>query len=33
LVCGANSFVEAITSYLVDLGLDGQSIRTERFGG
>jgi ferredoxin-NADP reductase len=32
-VCGSNAFVEAITSHLLDLDLDPQTIRTERFGG
>ncbi|KAA2242349.1 FAD-binding oxidoreductase [Salinarimonas soli] len=32
-VCGANPFVESVTTLLVGLGLDPASIRTERFGG
>ncbi|PVE22775.1 oxidoreductase [Microvirga sp. KLBC 81] len=32
-VCGSNAFVEAVTGHLLDLGLDPQTIRTERFGG
>jgi len=32
-VCGSNVFVEAITGYLVDLGVREDSIRAERFGG
>jgi ferredoxin-NADP reductase len=32
-VCGSNRFVEAISGYLLDLGLSTQIIRTERFGG
>jgi ferredoxin-NADP reductase len=31
--CGSNAFVEAVTGYLLDLGLDPKTIRTERFGG
>jgi ferredoxin-NADP reductase len=33
LVCGANRFVEAISTHLLDLGISRGSIRTERFGG
>ena len=32
-VCGSNPFVEAVSSYLLDLGVSPQTIRTERFGG
>jgi ferredoxin-NADP reductase len=32
-VCGSNGFVEAVTDYLLDLGLSPETIRTERFGG
>ncbi len=32
-VCGANRFVEAATTLLLDHGLPPASIRTERFGG
>jgi ferredoxin-NADP reductase len=32
-VCGSNEFVETVTGYLVNLGLDPGTIRTERFGG
>jgi ferredoxin-NADP reductase len=32
-VCGANPFVEAATTLLLDLALDPRTIRTERFGG
>ena len=31
--CGSNAFVEAVTGYLLDLGSDPRTIRTERFGG
>jgi ferredoxin-NADP reductase len=31
--CGSNGFVETVTGYLLDLGLDPKTIRTERFGG
>jgi ferredoxin-NADP reductase len=31
--CGSNPFVEAVTSHLLDLGLNPTTIRTERFGG
>ncbi|HLM31715.1 MAG TPA: ferredoxin reductase [Solirubrobacterales bacterium] len=31
-VCGANGFVETATRLLLDAGLDGTRIRTERFG-
>jgi ferredoxin-NADP reductase len=31
--CGSNAFVEAVTGYLLDLGLDPKTVRTERFGG
>jgi ferredoxin-NADP reductase len=31
--CGSNAFVEAVTGYLLDLGSDPKTIRTERFGG
>jgi ferredoxin-NADP reductase len=32
-VCGSNRFVETVTGYLLDLGMDPKTIRTERFGG
>ena len=32
-VCGATSFVEVVTTALVDLGIAPSTIRTERFGG
>jgi ferredoxin-NADP reductase len=32
-VCGRNSFVDVVASALVDMGLDAQSVRTERYGG
>ena len=32
-VCGSNPFVEAVTGHLLDLALDPEVIRTERFGG
>jgi ferredoxin-NADP reductase len=32
-VCGSNPFVEAVSSYLLDLSVSPQTIRTERFGG
>lgn len=32
-VCGPTPFVEAVSGWLVDLGHDPMSIRTERFGG
>jgi ferredoxin-NADP reductase len=32
-VCGSNSFVEAVTSHLLDLDLSPERVRTERFGG
>jgi ferredoxin-NADP reductase len=32
-VCGANRFVETVTTHLVALGQPPASIRTERFGG
>ncbi|KMO31779.1 oxidoreductase [Methylobacterium variabile] len=32
-VCGANSFVSAMSDLLVDAGVPAKSIRTERFGG
>jgi ferredoxin-NADP reductase len=31
-VCGPTAFVEVVANYLVDLGHDPESIRTERFG-
>jgi ferredoxin-NADP reductase len=31
--CGSNAFVEAVTGYLLDQGLDPKTVRTERFGG
>jgi ferredoxin-NADP reductase len=32
-VCGPTGFVEAVASWLVELGHDAGSIKTERFGG
>ncbi len=32
-VCGSTGFVERIASWLIELGHDPMSIRTERFGG
>nr|BFF15913.1 hypothetical protein GCM10025699_72160 [Microbacterium flavescens] len=32
-VCGANSFVEAVAAWLVELGHAPTRVRTERFGG
>jgi ferredoxin-NADP reductase len=32
-VCGSNAFVEAVTGHLLDLDLNPETIRTERFGG
>lgn len=32
-VCGSNAFVGNVTDRLLDLGLNPQTIRTERFGG
>lgn len=32
-VCGSNAFVESVTQLLVDLGVDSDRIRTERYGG
>ena len=32
-VCGPTGFVEAVASWLVDLGHDASRIKTERFGG
>jgi ferredoxin-NADP reductase len=32
-VCGANSFVEAVAGWLVELGHASTRVRTERFGG
>jgi ferredoxin-NADP reductase len=32
-VCGSNAFVEAVTGHLLDLDLNPEAIRTERFGG
>ena len=32
-VCGANSFVEAVAGWLVELGHAPTRVRTERFGG
>ena len=32
-VCGSNAFVEAATGLLLDLDLNPETIRTERFGG
>jgi ferredoxin-NADP reductase len=32
-VCGSNAFVESVTELLVDLGVDSDRIRTERYGG
>ena len=32
-VCGSNAFVEAVTDHLLDLDLNPETIRTERFGG
>ncbi|CAN5219896.1 ferredoxin reductase [soil metagenome] len=32
-VCGPTGFVEAVASWLVELGHDASSIKTERFGG
>ncbi|MCU1410865.1 MAG: oxidoreductase [Rhodoglobus sp.] len=32
-VCGPTGFVEAVASWLVDLGHDASLIKTERFGG
>jgi ferredoxin-NADP reductase len=32
-VCGSNPFVEAVTGHLLDLALNPETIRTERFGG
>ena len=32
-VCGSNPFVETVAGFLLDLGLNSQTIRTERFGG
>jgi ferredoxin-NADP reductase len=31
-VCGSNGFVESSASLLLDAGVDGGAIRTERFG-
>jgi len=31
-VCGSNGFVETTTGLLLEMGLDAQQIRTERFG-
>ena len=31
-ICGPTGFVETVANYLVDLGHDPESIRTERFG-
>jgi ferredoxin-NADP reductase len=32
-VCGPTPFVEAVADWLIELGHDTTSIRTERFGG
>ena len=32
-LCGSTAFVETVAAWLVDLGHDPRSIRTERFGG
>ena len=32
-VCGSTGFVERVADWLVDLGHDPRSIRTERYGG
>jgi ferredoxin-NADP reductase len=32
-VCGSTGFVEQVASWLIELGHDARSIRTERFGG
>jgi ferredoxin-NADP reductase len=32
-VCGSNSFVESVTQLLLDLSVDAEQIRTERYGG
>ncbi|WP_327019805.1 FAD-binding oxidoreductase [Agromyces sp. Root1464] len=32
-VCGSTGFVERVADWLVDLGHDARSIRTERYGG
>jgi len=32
-LCGSTAFVETVAEWLVDLGHDPRSIRTERFGG
>lgn len=32
-VCGSNPFVETVTGHLLDLNLEPQTVRTERFGG
>ena len=32
-VCGSTGFVERVADWLVELGHDPRSIRTERFGG
>ena len=32
-VCGSNAFVEAMSGLLLELGVAGQRIRTERYGG
>ncbi|MBX3098933.1 MAG: oxidoreductase [Salinibacterium sp.] len=32
-VCGPTGFVEAVASWLVELGHDAASVKTERFGG
>jgi ferredoxin-NADP reductase len=32
-VCGSTGFVERVASWLIELGHDARSIRTERFGG
>jgi ferredoxin-NADP reductase len=32
-VCGSNGFVETGSNLLLELGMDAETIRTERFGG
>ena len=32
-VCGSTGFVERVADWLVELGHDSRSIRTERYGG
>lgn len=32
-VCGSTGFVERVADWLVELGHDARSIRTERYGG